>query len=75
MLNPASSAAVDNQRAVFHENGHTGSSHNVSVSEAVTGGCRSVINAPHHREKYCQTTRFPAINYLKGRSSVIPPTV
>jgi hypothetical protein len=31
MSKPALSAAAVNQRAVFHENGHTGSSHKVTV--------------------------------------------
>jgi hypothetical protein len=31
MANPVFSATARSQRAVFHENGHTGSNHNVTL--------------------------------------------
>ena len=44
MSKPALSAAAVSQRAVFHENGHTGSSHNPTVLGALSG-VRLSVNA------------------------------
>src|SRR5271163_698530 len=48
MSKPALSPAPLNHRAVFQENGHTGSSHKVTVFGALSGACLPLIRLLLH---------------------------